>query len=84
MYWYDHGPDHMGYAWMGMGMLLLWALTTLVVVLVALRFAPRSRPDAQGSPARPAEQVLAQRFARGDIDEPEYLARLEVLRRPDR
>ena len=38
-------------AWLGdlLGLAggLLWALTTLVVVLVALRFAPRSRPDAE-------------------------------------
>jgi putative membrane protein len=30
--------------------------------------------------ARNAESLLAERFARGDIDEAEYLARLDVLR----
>ncbi|RKR73925.1 hypothetical protein [Frondihabitans australicus] len=33
-----------------------------------------------GSGTQQAEQVLADRFARGDIDEVEYRARLEVLR----
>lgn len=37
---------------------------------------------AQGGAAqsRTAEQILADRFAKGDVDETEYRARLEVLR----
>ena len=34
----------------------------------------------QNSGVQAAERVLAERFARGDIDETEYRARLEVLR----
>jgi putative membrane protein len=34
----------------------------------------------QSSGVQAAERVLAERFARGDIDETEYRARLEVLR----
>jgi putative membrane protein len=37
-------------------------------------------PGRWGSPAASAETVLSERFARGDIDEKEYRARLEVLR----
>ncbi|ACQ78366.1 hypothetical protein Bcav_0101 [Beutenbergia cavernae DSM 12333] len=37
-------------------------------------------PPAAGSAAPSAEQVLADRFARGDINEQEYRARLGVLR----
>lgn len=37
-------------------------------------------PWVAGQAARSAETVLAERFARGDIDEVEYRARLEVLR----
>jgi putative membrane protein len=42
-------------------------------------------PWASGG-TQAAEKTLAERFARGDIDEVEYRARLEVLRanRPDR
>ncbi len=32
-----------------------------------------------GGPSRAAESTLAERFARGDIDEKDYRARLEVL-----
>ncbi|QEO10233.1 SHOCT domain-containing protein [Protaetiibacter larvae] len=37
-------------------------------------------PWASAQAARSAETVLAERYARGDIDEVEYRARLEVLR----
>lgn len=32
------------------------------------------------APGRTAEQILADRFAKGEVDETEYRARLEVLR----
>lgn len=41
---------------------------------------PAVGPWAGAQAARNAETVLAERFARGDIDEVEYRARLEVLR----
>lgn len=37
-------------------------------------------PVAPGRRVRGAEQILAERFARGEIEEAEYRARLEVLR----
>lgn len=37
-------------------------------------------PSGRLSPARQAETTLAERFAKGDIDETEYRARLEVIR----
>ncbi|GAA4480968.1 SHOCT domain-containing protein [Microbacterium panaciterrae] len=37
-------------------------------------------PWAASAQSRSAEQILADRFAKGDIDETEYRARLEVLR----
>ena len=43
---------------------------------------PPSTPPGQHAPHAPvrAEDVLAERFARGEIDEAEYRARLDVLR----
>lgn len=41
---------------------------------------PHGGPWASAQAARSAEAVLAERFARGDIEEVEYRARLEVLR----
>ncbi|RKT31201.1 putative membrane protein [Microbacterium sp. AG1240] len=37
-------------------------------------------PGGRRNPAHQAEATLAERFAKGDIDETEYRARLEVLR----
>lgn len=45
--------------------------------------APGPGPAPAGPPAEPAttpDQILAERFARGEIDEGEYRARLAVLR----
>ncbi|WP_231919127.1 SHOCT domain-containing protein [Microterricola viridarii] len=63
-----------------------WIL--LFVVLFAI-FGRRWRAAGRGygphgprgwSVSQAAEQTLSERFARGDIDETEYRARLEVLR----
>ncbi|HEY0249656.1 MAG TPA: hypothetical protein VGC45_15500 [Gryllotalpicola sp.] len=54
-----------------------------VIVALAIAFGRRRRAwwgYHQGWATSSAEQVLAQRFANGDIDEREYRARLEVLR----
>ena len=44
------------------------------------KFGPPPWVSARHSPETEAKRVLAERFARGDIDEVEYRARLEVLR----
>lgn len=56
-------------------LLVLAGIATLVIWLVR-----RSRP----TPAGAAEAQLAERFARGEIDEQEYQDRLAVLRRKRR
>ena len=58
---------------------LFWLLVILLVVgLVGRRWRRTGGPG--WGPAASGESVLAERFARGDIDEVEYRARLEVLR----
>ena len=64
---------------------LLWILLfVLIFVLVGRRWrrgwAYEGGSGGRMSPARSAEVTLAERFARGDIDEVEYRARLEVIR----
>lgn len=79
MMW-DYGNHMSGWGWavMTVGSLLLWVL--IVVGIVALvRYLGRER-DRYGSTAPTAEELLAQRFARGEIDEAEYRHGLEVLR----
>ena len=78
MLWYDHDMSWWGYAGMGIGMVLFWALLILgIVALVRFSVNDRSRPVS--SPPSP-EHVLADRFACGEISETEYRDRLAVLR----
>jgi putative membrane protein len=81
MYWYGDHMSGWGYALMTIGTVVFWAL--IIVGIVALiRYVGRSgQPTGTPPPAWPApEQVLADRFARGEIDEDEYRRRLETLR----
>ncbi|WP_250549451.1 SHOCT domain-containing protein [Pseudonocardia sp. H11422] len=56
---------------------LLWSLIILGVIALVRYLARSGRPTA----TRPTpEQLLAERFARGEIDEQEYHQRLATLR----
>ncbi|WP_026256730.1 SHOCT domain-containing protein [Mycobacterium sp. 155] len=82
MFWSDH-MSGWGYAGMVIGMVLFWAL--IIVGIVALiRFSTGNTQAGsipQFSPyTESPEQLLAARFARGEIDEAEYQQRLAVLR----
>ncbi|MFJ8159519.1 SHOCT domain-containing protein [Streptomyces sp. NPDC096136] len=84
MYWNGHmGP----WGWFAMSLttLVFWGLIVAAVVLVVRTSrgdaAPgRSVPAAGADPARGAEALLAERYARGEIDDEEYGRRLAVLR----
>jgi putative membrane protein len=81
MFWYGNNMSWWGYAGMGIGMVLFWAL--IIVGIVALvRFSSGNqqgaRPPTDGAPS--PEQLLAGRFARGEIDDTQYRERLAVLR----
>ena len=63
----------------GMGWMWIWPVLLIVAALLVIRSltgTPRPR-DEEKSP----EQILADRFARGEIDEKEYLERRELLRK---
>jgi putative membrane protein len=73
------GPDILlhaeGWHWWFAAFWILFWIATLVVVW---RFVPwRGRRDRRVD----ARSILAERFARGEIDAAEYSARLEVLGR---
>lgn len=80
MFWFDHNVSGWGWFAMSASMILFWAL--IITVAVLLFRALNRTPEHTHVPAGPsAEQLLAERFARGDIDETEYTARLAALRR---
>jgi putative membrane protein len=62
----------------GLSSVAIWGL--LVVGVVALLwYGTGSGGSAQASPPASAQELLAQRYARGEIDEDEYTRRLRVL-----
>ncbi len=69
--WGDDGP------WPWFPIIPLLFITLWVVVILTLR------RRWQHCGARSGEQVLAERYARGEIDEDEYRARRSVLRRKE-
>jgi putative membrane protein len=82
MYWYDQGMGAWGYALMTVSTVVFWALL-IAGAFALIRYFGRSTggTDSRGGPARPtAEQLLAERFARGEIDENEYRRALDTLR----
>ncbi|MGW4485408.1 SHOCT domain-containing protein [Amycolatopsis sp. NPDC004368] len=79
MYWYGNGMSGWGIALMTIGNLVFWAL--VIVAIVALVRALSRRPatrDREIPPPVP-EQLLAERFARGEIDEQTYRHDLGTL-----
>lgn len=68
-----------GGPWWGLSFLLvLLAIAAAAIFLVRRQTTPA--PTGSGAHRASAEHLLATRFARGDIDEDEYLSRLSVLR----
>jgi len=88
---YDNDGWMWGHGWgwgggilMGVLMILLVvALVTTIVLAIKYLTTPQPTPE-QGQPARNTqgrpEGLLAERFARGEIDEDEYRRRITVLR----
>lgn len=79
MYWNDHDMSGWGYAWMSVGMLIFWALV-IGGTVIAIRFAISDRGTTPRYESPSPQELLAQRFARGEIDEAEYSTRLAALR----
>lgn len=83
MFWSDHDMSGWGYTGMAIGMVLFWALVIVAIVALLRSSAGSSQPRAvaQTPPySESPEQLLAARFARGEIDEADYQRRVAVLR----
>ncbi len=72
-YWHAHGGGPGLWLWISWIVLLLGALLAGIVYVIR-----RRPPRADVGPL--AEDVLAERYARGEIDADEYRQRLVVLR----
>lgn len=80
--WHAWGPGMMA----GHGWGLLWmALLVVATVAVAIAITRALLPSSDTNRPRPDEdsalETLRKRYARGDIDEDEYLARRDTLTR---
>lgn len=87
MFWYGHGMGGWGYGLMTLSFIVFWGLVIVAIVLLVRHFG---RPGEQAGSFRPpespaatkstAEQLLSERYARGEIDDEEYQRRLNTLR----
>lgn len=68
---------HTGWVWwwMGVAMLVFWGLVAWVVVTLVRQGERGGR--GSGGP----REILDERYARGEIDDPEYRRRSELTRR---
>jgi putative membrane protein len=66
--------------WMWGGSLLGLLVLVLVAVLVVHLVTNSRETPHHGPNPRSADEILAERFARGEIDEDEYRKRSEALR----
>ncbi|HEX6873044.1 MAG TPA: SHOCT domain-containing protein [Micromonosporaceae bacterium] len=87
MGWYGHGMDGWGFAFMALSMLLIWAAIIVGIVFVVRLLGRGGSPERPAAPVAPVaphqepgpQEILARRFAQGEIDEEEYQRRLRVL-----
>lgn len=88
---YGYHDHHGDWAWGGWLVMSLVMLLFLAVVAVGMYLIWRTAagtgpaPGSAGSraPERPAQEILAERLARGEIDPEEYRTRLSALRDGD-
>ena len=82
MDWYNDGHGMSAWAWVAstVGTVVVLSLLVLGAVLLVRTSRRPSDGPAPGSSPRSAEQILAERFARGEIDEEEYRQRLTTLK----
>jgi putative membrane protein len=81
MMWWNHGGWGAG-DWLAMGfmMVIFWGLViALVVWLVRSARSGRGNDAGSGISTQGADELLAQRFARGEIDEQQFAQRRAAL-----
>ena len=79
MMWYGGDWGWGGWLLMTVLMVLFWAVV-ITAVVVAVRYLAGPRHTAPDSLPSRAEDLLAERFARGEIDDDEFRRRQALLR----
>ncbi|WP_072810854.1 SHOCT domain-containing protein [Rhodococcus zopfii] len=79
MFWYGDGMGGWGYVLMTVAMVLFWALVVVGLVMLVRAMSPGPQPGPPPAPGPTPEDILATRFAHGEIDEDEFRRRLEAL-----
>jgi putative membrane protein len=77
-----NGYTMSGWGWllMTLGMLGFWALVAVLARALLRRPSPPDQQPPPDQPPRPgAEEILAERLARGELDPEEYRQRLQTL-----
>jgi len=77
-YGWGHPHSWVGVLFMVVAMVLFWGGLITLALLVLKRFVPKQGERARTSSS--AQEILAERFAKGEIDEEEYLHRRDILR----
>lgn len=75
-YW-SHGPGHMwgggwGYGWGGPLMMVGWIAIGVIIILLVRRSGDGWHRHHRSDPSHSALQILNERYARGEIQKPEY------------
>jgi putative membrane protein len=66
-----YGYEHAGMAWGGLWMILAWAIPIILAVLLIRYFTDKRDTKSE----KAALEILEARYARGEIDQEEYLKR---------
>ena len=69
-----------GWLVMSLMMIVVFGLPIALVVWAVWSSSHRDQPTVKAPPQPDADQVLAERYARGEIDETEFSHRREILR----
>jgi len=78
--WWDHGNAGAG-SWIAMSLMMLVFVAAIVALGVWLLRSTQAGADhTHAAQAQTAEEILARRFASGEIGEDDYTKRRELLR----
>ena len=76
---WDGGWGVVGWLGMGLMMVSIWVIPIALVVWLVVRGSQADRSTGTTSPVSHPDEMLAERFARGEIDEDEFNRRRELL-----